>query len=65
MKDEHRYNASAAELDGRLVGLALDEDSQPETCPRAGGENPHSHQNLGPTTQRRTNLNPPCDMTYA
>jgi len=27
-KDEYRYNASAAEVDGRLVGLALDEDTQ-------------------------------------
>ncbi len=29
-KDEYRYNASAAEVDDRLVGLALDEDSEPE-----------------------------------
>ena len=27
-KDEYRYSASAAEVDGRLVGLALDEDTQ-------------------------------------
>jgi flavodoxin I len=28
-KDEYSYDASAAELDGRLVGLALDEDNEP------------------------------------
>jgi len=27
-KDEYRYNASAAEVDGQLVGLALDEDTE-------------------------------------
>lgn len=29
-KDEYRYNASAAEVDGRLIGLALDEDTEPD-----------------------------------
>lgn len=32
-KDEYRYNASAAEVDGRLVGLALDEDTEPDKTP--------------------------------
>jgi flavodoxin I len=29
-KDGYHYDASAAELDGRLVGLALDEDNEPD-----------------------------------
>jgi len=32
-QDGYTYNASAAELDGQFVGLALDEDSQPEKTP--------------------------------
>ena len=29
-KDGYKYTASAGEVDGRLVGLAVDEDSEPE-----------------------------------
>ncbi|MBM4026133.1 MAG: flavodoxin [Planctomycetes bacterium] len=32
-KDGYAYQASAAEVDGRLVGLALDEDSEPDRTP--------------------------------
>jgi len=32
-KDEYQYNASAAEHDGRFVGLALDEDFEPDKTP--------------------------------
>ncbi|UCD50318.1 MAG: flavodoxin [Phycisphaerales bacterium] len=32
-KDDYSYNASAAEHNGHFVGLALDEDSQPEKTP--------------------------------
>jgi flavodoxin I len=32
-KDSYQYNASAAEVDGQLVGLALDEDSEPAKTP--------------------------------
>lgn len=32
-KGEYHYNASAAEVDGHFVGLALDEDTQPEKTP--------------------------------
>jgi flavodoxin I len=32
-KDGHDYQASAAEVDGRLVGLALDEDNEPGSTP--------------------------------
>ena len=33
-KDGYSYDASAAEVNGRLVGLALDEDSEPRSTPR-------------------------------
>ncbi len=32
-KDGYTYDASAAEVDGRLVGLALDEDNEPRRTP--------------------------------
>jgi flavodoxin I len=32
-KDGYHYTASAAEVDGRLVGLALDEDNEPRITP--------------------------------
>jgi flavodoxin I len=32
-KEGYDYEASAAEVDGRLIGLALDEDSQPGNTP--------------------------------
>ncbi len=32
-KDDYNYEASAAEVDGRLVGLALDEDNEPGRTP--------------------------------
>jgi flavodoxin I len=32
-KDDYTYEASAAEVDGRLVGLALDEDNEPARTP--------------------------------
>jgi flavodoxin I len=32
-KDGYRYQASAAEVNGRLVGLALDEDNEPGSTP--------------------------------
>ncbi len=32
-RDGYDYQASAAELDGRLVGLAVDEDNQPDQTP--------------------------------
>jgi flavodoxin I len=32
-KDEYDYEASAADVDGRLVGLALDEDNEPAQTP--------------------------------
>ncbi|MCU0917967.1 MAG: flavodoxin [Planctomycetes bacterium] len=33
-KDGYQYEASAAEVDGRLVGLALDDDSEPRSTPK-------------------------------
>jgi flavodoxin I len=33
-KDGYHYTASAAEVDGRLVGLALDEDNEPRSTPK-------------------------------
>jgi len=33
-KDGYTYEASAAEVDGQLVGLALDEDNEPSLTPR-------------------------------
>ena len=32
-KQGYDYEASAAEVDGRLIGLALDEDNEPESTP--------------------------------
>jgi flavodoxin I len=32
-KDGYDYQASAAEVDGRLIGLALDEDNEPRSTP--------------------------------
>ncbi len=32
-KDGYDYQASAAEVDGRLIGLALDEDNEPGSTP--------------------------------
>jgi flavodoxin I len=32
-KDGYTYESSAAEVDGRLIGLALDEDNEPGTTP--------------------------------
>ena len=32
-KDGYNYEASAAEVDGRLIGLALDEDNEPGSTP--------------------------------
>ena len=45
-KDGYDYQASAGEVDGHLVGLALDEDNE-------SAQTPTSHPSLGPAAQER------------